>query len=363
MSFYLVLMIIIAILIYGLICFYIGYNGWAWLRSASLTKYRKLYISLIVFLSSSLFASRFIPFEPIQYISGYWMAILAYSLILLPIANLIVFFLKKKGIFWIGIAILCFFAFVIIYGSYNAFSPVVTTYNIEIDKKSNLGDITILHVSDLHSGSVVGNRHLAKLIDLTEKEKPDIILIAGDIIDDNIDPFLEKNMGEILGKLNAPLGVYAVLGNHDYYGNDSNRIIAEMDRIGIRVLMDEYVNIDDQFYIAGRKEHTDEGRHSIADFFHGIDKTKPIIMMDHQPKDLDEAKENGVDLLLSGHTHKGQLAPADLITNRIFENDWGYLQKGSFHSVVSSGFGTWGPPLRIGSRSEVVMLKVHFNKK
>jgi predicted MPP superfamily phosphohydrolase len=162
-------------------------------------------------------------------------------------------------------------------------------------------------------------------------------------------------------KINAPFGVYAVLGNHDYYGNDKVKILEEMDKVGIQVLMDEYVDMDGLFYIAGRKEHTDETRGQARNFLQALDTSKPLIMMDHQPRDLAEAKENGVDILLSGHTHRGQLFPANLITNRIYENDWGYLKKGDFYSFVSSGFGVWGPPFRIGTRSEVMVINAKFN--
>ena len=132
--------------------------------------------------------------------------------------------------------------------------------------------------------------------------------------------------------------------------------------IGVQMLMDEAVLINDQFYLIGRNDLTDDNRKEVAEFVGNFDRSKPIIMMDHQPKEFTTAEKSGVDLLLLGHIHRGQLAPAHLITSRIFENDWGYLQKGTFHSIVSSGFGTWGPPLRIGSRAEVVIIHLSFGK-
>ena len=334
-----------------------------WLKTTPFAKYRNSYLFMIFILSASLFAGQFLPLPVFKLISGYWMSIFAYSLVLLPLVNLFVFLTKKKGIFWIGTGCVTFFVFVLLYGSFNAWSPVVRSYDIELDKKTIQKDIKIVMVSDLHLGSIVGKNHLERLVKLTENEKPDLILIAGDIIDDHIDPYIEKNMDEIFAKINAPLGVYAVLGNHDYYGNDKTKLISEMDKIGIRVLMDEYLKINDQFYIAGRKEHTDETRKKANDFLRGINPAKPLIMMDHQPRDLDEAEVNGVDILLSGHTHRGQLAPANLITDQIYENDWGYLKKKNLHSIVSSGFGTWGPPLRIGTRSEVLVINVKGERK
>ncbi|MGJ7921057.1 metallophosphoesterase [Neobacillus sp. LXY-4] len=355
-----VISIIIGLLIYSLISFYIGYNGWAWLKSTFLAKYKKTYICVMILLSLSLFAGRLLPFAFLEWISGYWMAVFGYSLMILPLANIIYFILKKNHKFWIGIGVIVLYSFIFIYGTYNAWTPVVRTYEIEIDKKTNLKDLKIFMASDIHLSGVVGTKHLERLVKLVDAEDPDIVLLPGDIINDNIEQYQKQNMSDVFKKIDAPLGVYAVLGNHDYYGNDDQKILAEMEKIGVGVLMDEFINIGDYFYLAGRKEHTDNSRKELSKYFKGLDKSKPIIMMDHQPKDLTEAKENGVDLLVSGHTHRGQIAPANFITDRIYENDWGHMQKGSFHSIVSSGFGLWGPPLRIGTQAEVMVINVKF---
>lgn len=359
MSFTIIISVIISIIIYGLICYYIGRNGWAWLKSTNLAKFKKSYISLIVFLSLSIFIGIMLPFNIFQWISGYWMGILSYSLLILPIANLLYFFLKKKYVFSIGIGVITVFIFIFLYGTYNAWIPTIRHYTIEINKKSEMKDLKILMASDIHLGQLVGRKHLERLVNLVNDEKPDIVLLPGDIINDNIEPYLKENMGEVLGKLEAPLGVHAVLGNHDYYGDDKDEIMAEMDKLGIGVLMDEYIKIHD-FYLVGRKEHTDNSRITLNAYLNKLDKQNPIIMMDHQPKDLKEAREFGVDLLLSGHTHQGQIWPASFLTNFIYENDYGYLKKGELHSIVSSGFGLWGPPLRIGTQSEVMIIQVKF---
>jgi uncharacterized protein len=363
MSILTILAVLIGIVIYTLICFYIGYNGRVWLKTTFLSKYKKTYISFIVLLSISFFAGQFIPLHALKMLGGLWMAIVGYSLILLPLANLLFYLSKKKGVFWIGLGVISFYLFIIIYGSYNAWNPIVRTYEVEVDKKSEEQDLKIFMVSYLHLGSLVGKNHLERLVDLVNEEKPDIVLIPGDIIDDYIEPYTDNNMGEIVSKIDAPLGVFAVTGNHDYYGDDMNELLKEMDKIEVRVLMDETVSIDNQFYIVGRKDLTDDDRKGVSELMKGLDSTKPIIMMDHQPFELEVAKNNGVDILLSGHTHRGQLAPANLITDWMYENDWGYLQKEGFHSFVSSGYGTWGPPLRIGSQSEVMVINVKFGAK
>jgi predicted MPP superfamily phosphohydrolase len=141
--------------------------------------------------------------------------------------------------------------------------------------------------------------------------------------------------------------------------------IDEMKRIGIPVLRDETVEVANVLYVAGRKDKTSEsagadGRMPVAALLEGLDQRKPIILMDHQPTKFAQAAEAGADVMLSGHTHRGQFAPNHLFTRRIFELDWGYMRKAAMHVVVSSGFGSWGPPIRIGSRSEIIQLTLQF---
>ncbi|SEN21945.1 hypothetical protein SAMN05192533_11073 [Mesobacillus persicus] len=364
MSILAVLAVLLFILLYTAICFYVGYNGWVWLKSTRLQLNKWIYIGVIALVSLSMFIGQFSMFLPLKMIGYFWLVIIGYSLILLPIANLLLFLLRKRGIFWVGLGITGIFGFILVYGSYNAWNPVVRTYDLTIEKETAGGeDIKILMASDLHLGQIVGKRHLQRLVDIVEEVKPDIVLIPGDLVDDYIEPFLEKDMGETLSKLKAPLGVYAVTGNHDYYGDDVDEIVEEVEKAGVQMLMDESILINDQFYIIGRNDLTDVKRKEISHLVKELDHSKPLIMLDHQPNSLGIAEENGVDLILSGHTHRGQMAPAHLITSRIFENDWGYLQKGNLHSLVSSGFGTWGPPLRIGSQSEVMVIHLTFDKK
>lgn len=360
MSFVAVFVILLFILIYTAICFYVGYNGWVWLKATRLKLNKWVYIAFIAFLSLSLFIGQFSLFLPIKLIGYLWIVIVGYSLLLLPLANFLVYLLKRGGVFGVGLTIIGMFLLVFGYGWYNAWSPVVRTYDIKINKNTNVEAIKIMMASDLHLGQVVGEKHLQRLVDIANEVQPDMILIPGDLIDDYIDPYLENDMGETLAKLMAPLGVYAVSGNHDYYGNDLEILVKEVEKAGITMLMDESLLINNAFYLVGRNDLTDNKRKEVGEIVGDLDHTKPIIMMDHQPKELGIAEENGVDFLLSGHTHRGQMAPAHLITSRIFENDWGYLQKGNLHSLVSSGFGTWGPPLRIGSQAEVTVINVTF---
>ncbi len=360
MSLTAILFVLLFAIIYIFLCFYISKNVWAWLKTYTNGKYKTIYTILFIFIAVSPFLTRAFTIPVFAWISGFWMTIIGYSLILLPFANLLYFLLKKKGIKWIGLGIMIFFAFIFSFGSFNAWNPIVRSYEVNIPKKTELSSMKILLASDLHLGPVVGVSHLQKLVDSAAKVQPDLILLAGDIIDDDIDPFLEKNMQKLMSEMEAPLGVYAISGNHDVYGNDLLRLEHELTHAGIQVLRDETILIQNQFYLTGRKDPAEGERDEIQSLLKGLDKRKPIIMMDHQPTELHLAEKYGADVIVSGHTHNGQLAPANLITGMLFENDGGYLQKNSLHSFVSSGFGTWGPPLRVGSRSEVMVIDLQF---
>lgn len=354
--------IILAVLIYSTICFYIGYNGWVWLKEKNLIQWKKVYIVVIICLSLSVFGGQLLPIYLFKIVSGLWLAIVGYSLIILPITNLIVYIIGRRIITWAGPIVGLFYLFILIYGSILAWSPVIHTFDLEVNKTAGQRkELKVLMASDIHAGVLVGKSHLEKLVSIAEAENPDIILIPGDLIDDYIEPYVKQNMGEVMEKLEAPLGVYAVLGNHDYYGEDTEQILTEMDKAGITVLMDEWARVEN-FYLIGRKDPTDESRKQLNEFLVGLDKSKPLIMLDHQPIDFSEANKQGIDVMLSGHTHKGQLYPASIITNLLYENDYGYEKMGKLHSFVSSGFGIWGPPLRIGSQSEVFVINLKFTR-
>ncbi|WP_372632208.1 metallophosphoesterase [Cohnella sp.] len=264
-----------------------------------------------------------------------------------------------------GTVVLGLIALLLLVGSRNAWSPVVRSHELRIDKPARRGktEWTVAVASDIHLGNLVGRKHLLRLVERINAMKPDLILLPGDVIDDSIEPFLRNRMGELLGRLQAEHGVYAVLGNHEYYGGHMERYVEEMKGIGIRVLRDETVEVDGKLYVAGRKDKTAEasgpdGRLAVRELLRDVDPRKPVLLMDHQPTQFAKAEEAGADVLLSGHTHRGQFWPNHLFTKRLFELDWGYMRKGAMHVVVSSGFGSWGPPIRLGSRSEIIRLKL-----
>jgi predicted MPP superfamily phosphohydrolase len=176
---------------------------------------------------------------------------------------------------------------------------------------------------------------------------------------------MAHRMADELKRLKAPLGTYVIMGNHDFGEEHPNQYRRELERVGIRLLVDEWVKVAESFYIIGRDDlsgrfHAGRTRRPLDELMQGVDLALPLILMDHQPSRLAEAEQAGIDLLVSGHTHRGQMFPNNLVTRRVFEVDWGYLKQGAMHVIVSLGFGTWGPPVRIGNSPEVVSIRVRF---
>lgn len=364
----LIQLLLMLVLFNGLL-FYIGWNMWMWLRISFGINHIFFFSFMYVLLSYSFVIGRLSRLlEFFSTIGSIWFGFFQYALILFPLADISILILKmshgtlsRTSYLMVGLSVLVLLAAIFGFGLFNAYSPVIRNFKINVPRKhGNRNALRIAVASDMHFGRLSGVSHLKRLVEKIEGIKPDLILLPGDIIDDDPEPFIQKNMGAIMSELRAPLGVFGVLGNHEYYGGQIPQFIEQMKKINIKILMDEMVMIEDSFQLLGRKDKTDKGRKSFADLLSDRDSSYPIIAMDHQPSELKQAQENGVDVLLSGHTHRGQLAPNHLITKKMFELDWGYLKKEQLHAFVSSGFGFWGPPIRLGSRSEILQIDIDF---
>ncbi len=359
---------------------YIGWNGYVFLNEAAGGIPPLLYwIPFAVVVFGYLIGRARIIRGPvgrlIKVIGAGYFAVMEFAFLLLPLADVLSWLLKRGGaepaiyIEYVGYGVLAVLVLILIRGWRNAWSPVVREHRLEVPKSAGgLHSLRILVASDIHLGNIVGNRHLKRLIQKVEQLKPDLILLPGDVIDDDIEPFKRNNMAEQMSRLQAPYGVYAVLGNHEYYGGHIAEYVQAMDAIGIRVLRDETVTIEGRFHVAGRKDKTSEsaaqgGRLPTKQLLEALDPALPILLMDHQPHQFEAAAAAGADLLLCGHTHRGQFAPNHWITKRLFELDWGYMNKKGMHVLVSSGFGLWGPPFRIASRSELLDVTLTFKHR
>ncbi len=261
--------------------------------------------------------------------------------------------------------IVIFVSVISIAGFFNTRFPIIKTIKIAISKRANeLEKLNIVMISDLHLGTIFGKSFLRNVVNKINSLNPDIILIPGDIIDEDISYALVKNVGKELENLQSKYGIYAVTGNHEFIGGISKAKKYILQH-GIKLLSDEYVKIDESFYLVGRedllsKSYTNKNRETLQNIIKGIDKTLPIILLDHQPFKLKQAVKNNIDLQLSGHTHHGQLFPFNFITKAIYEISMGYRKIGDTHFYVSCGIGGWGPPMRTVSRPEIVNIKINF---
>ena len=265
----------------------------------------------------------------------------------------------------ISIGIYVTTAILLIGGYINALYPAVNHVDIKINKKIDYASsLKVGAASDIHLGTVISNGRLERFVTMMNDQKPDIILLAGDIFDEDLEPVIKRDMGKLLSKLHAPLGVYAVTGNHEFIGGVVPAV-EYLEKHGITVVRDSVVTPNGVLNIVGREDRQSKmmagfSRKSLAEIVQNVDMSKPTILLDHQPYNLHEAEENGIDLQISGHTHHGQVWPFNFITKAIFEVSRGYKMKGNSHFYVSTGFGTWGPPIRIGNRPEIVVFDISF---
>lgn len=357
---------LIALLVFAAMIYYVASSTWSWVGQKFHRGWKWAYIGLFVALFSSLFIARLYPESTIlSYISAYWLASFVLLLLILPCVHLLQFVMRltlsRKRIHNLtGWITLCAFIGLMAYGSYQAFSPVVRHYEVTIQKPSSLEKMNIVMASDMHFGHVSGPNHAKRMVQEVNALKPDLILIPGDVVDDHIAPFLDQGIDQILLELEAPYGVYASLGNHDTYQGNMDELIQAIEQAGIKVLYDEVATIADGLTLIGRKDYSEKVRMPLAELVREVDPSHTLILLDHQPNKLNEAADYGIDLVVSGHTHHGQIAPGQFITERMYENDWGYLLKGATHTIVSSGYGFWGPPIRLGSRSELAQIELRW---
>ena len=260
-------------------------------------------------------------------------------------------FLKNS---WSGtLAVTAFMFFIFLYGNIHYHQkvrqPLTLTTGKTLSRK-----MKVVMLSDLHLGYHNRRSEFAKWVDKINEEKADLILVAGDIIDKNIQPLEEQEMHQEFLRLNAP--VVACLVNHEYYGGESNALLF-YKKADITLLRDSVTTVGD-LCIIGRDDRSNPKRKALSELMKGVDRTKYLVVLDHQPIQLEEAEQNGIDFQLSGHTHHGQVWPISWITESIYEGAFGEWQRGSTRYYVTSGIGIWGGKFRIGTRSEYVVAEI-----
>ena len=290
----------------------------------------------------------------LAYIVYYFMGAIVYSGLLYLVAfggNLI---LKNRVDINLYKFVIPIVAILLIVGTYFKWSTVIKEYEINGEGRFK-ESLNIVLISDIHLGYINGNSSMVKLVETVNNLKPDMVLVAGDTIDMHLKPVIEENMLENFKDIKSKYGVFINIGNHDIYGGGVKEFTNKLNSYeNVTVLRDSKVLIDDSFYVASRDNYSKEPLREILK----ESREKPVLYMEHTPDSIDETVENKVFLQVSGHTHKGQFFPGGLFTKRIFKLDYGYRKFQDTNVVVSSGYGTWGPPIRVGTQSEVVLIKV-----
>ncbi|MDY5555476.1 MAG: metallophosphoesterase [Blautia sp.] len=367
-------------------------------------KWVKTGISVIyIFLAASMIIAFFMPAGQsrriMKLISNYWLGILLYMvLIILPVTfirvvvrmvqkhrnkkkNLPVKLYSRRNMALGGAICAVIIGTVSIGGMINARIIHVTPYDISIDKSGGkLDSLKVVLVADLHLGYNIGIQHMTKMVEKINDQDPDLVVIAGDIFDNEYEA-VEKpeKMEEIFQGIKSKYGVYACYGNHDIeepilagftFSSDEKKESSEkmdefLEKSNIRLLKDEKILIDDSVWLYGRPdmERPNRGidvRKTPEEITEGLDTRKPVIVIDHEPAELQQLSDAGVDVDLCGHTHDGQLFPGNLTIKLMWENAYGYLKKGKMHNIVTSGTGLFGPYMRIGTRAEICPVTIRF---
>lgn len=388
--------------VYILLNLYILHRVHKWLTACSGHFHSKWfvipYITVYTLLALSLLFAFLLPSCGLQIfikkLSNYWLGSFLYILLFIMIADILRIVLKhipgklhdylfsRIGYIFVGILLTSLVMGFSIYGSFHAKVIKVHPYEVTIEKScANRNELKVVLLADLHLGYNYGKREISRMVTKVNAQNPDLVLIAGDIFDNEYDAVQDpERIAEKLSEMKSTYGTYGVFGNHDVserlLGGFSVSLDADevrdsrfdtfAEKANITILDDESVCIDDAFYLVGRMDASKPGdgtknRMTPEEILKDLDKSKPILVMEHQPKQLQELSDAGADMQLCGHTHDGQLFPGNLLLGLIWENPCGYLQKGNLHSIVTSGVGVWGPAMRTGTDSEICPITIHFS--
>ena len=291
-------------------------------------------------------------------------------------------FLEFRSTFVItGFVCMALIILISVYGILHVGTIKVTPYEVTVNKKvKDMDSLKIVLLADTHFGYSINCRHAQKMVEKINAQDPDIVCIAGDVFDNDYDAISDpEGVCNALKSIKSRYGVYACWGNHDldepilagftFGGKKKDQADPRMEQLlrdaNIHLLTDEAELIDDKFYVVGRNDssrtHKLGGqRLSPAQLTKDLDLDKPVIFIDHQPKQLQETADAGADLDLCGHTHDGQIFPGNLFIHLFWENSFGYLKKDKMHNIVTSGVGVWGPDMRVGTNCEICPITVHF---
>jgi uncharacterized protein len=369
--------------VYGLLNYYLYIRGLQALPQQS--NYRFVYIIGFIFFASAFIIGRTLEnywlcpmSKAFVWIGSFWLAAMLYfflTVILLDLIRLgnhyfhffpfhiVDHYERVKFItFLITVVVVVGILFA---GHVNTLTPRIKELHLTISKKSTgAKTLNIVAASDIHLGTIIGKSRFDKIVSMINGLNPDIVLFPGDIVDEDLKPVIHDNLGESLRSIKTKYGVFAVTGNHEYIGG-VEEAVKYLSENGVRFLRDEAIVVNHTATLVGREDRSasqfaGKPRKPLNEIMSGVDRHSPVIMMDHQPFRLKEAVDAGIDLQLSGHTHDGQIWPLNYITDAVYEKSWGYLQLGSTQIYISDGVGTWGPPVRVGNRPEILHITLNF---
>lgn len=282
-----------------------------------------------------------------------------------------------------AIFVLSFMVLMNVYGMIHAHDLQITNYEVSTTKKSQFDELNIVLISDLHLGYNDGIKEMKDMVEKINSQNPDVVVLAGDIFDNEYEAIESPvELAKILSGIKSKYGKFATYGNHDIqekillgftFGKNKKapsadeRMVKFVKDSGFVELYDSYELIDD-VYLYGRPDSYkinfgNDSRLSPEQITKDLDKNKYIICVDHEPSELEELDKAGIDLDLSGHTHKGQIWPGTLSIYLFWDNAYGLKQIGNkMISIVTSGVGLFGPNIRVGSDAEIVNIKINFNK-
>ncbi|MCQ4636287.1 metallophosphoesterase [Anaerovorax odorimutans] len=332
----------------------------------------------------------------VKYISNIWIGVFIYALFFMVLSLLGTFVYRrvkkiKRGdpvrrrlVAARGAAVAVLILGFSAYGMIHVGTIKTSTYDITVHKACASGDrLKIVLVADMHMGYSIGKKQMAEMAEKINAQKPDLVCIAGDIFDNDYSALQNpERLMEIYRSIKSKYGVYACYGNHDVAENlvggftvpfggktiNENEMNDFLRKSNVKLLQDQTELVDQAFYLIGRRDASKPGtesasRKSIEELLAGVDQRKPVLLLDHQPKELQEIADAGVDVDLSGHTHDGQIFPGNLTIRMMWENACGYLKKGDMHSIVTSGVGIWGPAMRVGTDSEIAVINITFDNR
>jgi predicted MPP superfamily phosphohydrolase len=239
-----------------------------------------------------------------------------------------------------------------IYGYINYRMPREELITIDMDKPIDGDGYRMVAISDVHLGYGTTRSDLARYVDMINSHNPDVVVIAGDLIDNSIEPVIRDGMLKEFERITAKDGIYMVPGNHEYISG-IDKCVEHISTSRIHLLRDTVVKLSSGVQLIGRDDMFKTKRRSLESLFRDVDTSLATVVLDHQPNSIAESAKYNVDIHISGHTHRGQVWPLNWVTDAMYDQSHGYRRWGSSHVVVSSGLSLWGPPFRIGSKSEL----------